>query len=122
MKWKTWIMAVLAFAGLCVLADLAFTHGIVLRTPLSDSARIRHLYLDESDAIPIFGPSRAHGNYSPMDMGLNAFNYGMDGASYEVTDIFLQIELAKSRTIPIIIELQHSDTGVLGYQGRFIPF
>lgn len=122
MKWKTWIMAFVAFAGLCVLADLAFTHAVVFRTPLSDCTRIQHLYLDNSDDIPIFGTSKAHGNYCPADMGINAFNYGMDAASYEVTDVLLQIELAKPRTTPIIIELQHSDTGMLGYQGKYIPF
>ncbi|HZQ47495.1 MAG TPA: hypothetical protein VFC07_10815 [Verrucomicrobiae bacterium] len=122
MRWKTWILAFLAFASLCILTDLAFTHGVILRTPLSDSSRIRHLYDDNSNDIPIFGTSKAHGNYCPADMGLGAFNYGIDGASYEVTDVLLQIELAKRRTTPIIIELQHVDTGTLGYQGSFIPF
>ena len=115
-------MAFAAFAGLCILADVAFTHVVVLGTSLSDASRIQHLYLDNSDDIPIFGTSKAHGNYCPTDIGLNTFNYGMDAASYEVTDVFLQIELAKTRTTPIIIVLQHSDTGTLGFQGRFIPF
>src|SRR5258708_39530883 len=102
MKWKTWIMAFAVFAGVCILGDVIFTRCVVFGTPLSESARIRHLYLDNSDAIPIFGPSKAHGHYSPADMGINAFNYGMDAASYEVMDVFLQIELAKPRTTPII--------------------
>jgi hypothetical protein len=115
-------MAFAAFGCVCILGDAVFTHCIVFGTPLSESARIRHLYLDNSDAIPIFGPSKAHGHYIPADMGINAFNYGMDAASYEVTDVYLQIELAKPRTTPIIIELQHEDSGILGYQGKFIPF
>lgn len=122
MRIKTWITVVAVFAGVCVAADLATTRGYILRSPFSDSDRIQHLYEDNSDAIPIFGTSKAHGNYCPADMGMNAFNFGMNGVSYEVTDVFLQIELAKSRTTPIIIELQYQDTGVLGSQDRFIPF
>ena len=55
-------------------------------------------------------------------MNLNAFNYGMDMASYEVTDVFLQIELAKPKTTPLIVELQHADTGSLGDPSKFVPF
>ncbi len=112
----------MAFAGLCILADRIFTSRIVFGTELSDGARIQHLYLDNSDDIPIFGTSKAHGNYSPADLGLHAYNYGLNGASYEVTDVLLQIELAKPRTTPVILELQYVDTGSLGYQGKFIPF
>ena len=114
MKWKTWIIVFVIFAGLDILADAIFTRGILLRNPLEDSSRIHRLYLDNSDDIPIFGTSKARGNYSPADMGVPAFNYGMDGASYEVTDVLLQIELTKRRTTPVIVELQYDDTGTLG--------
>lgn len=110
------------FAGIAALADVALTRCILLRVPLSDSSRIQHLYLDNSDDMPIFGTSKAHGHYSPADMGVPAFNYGMDGISYEVTDVLLQVELAKRRTTPIILELQYEDTDVLGYDGKYIPF
>ncbi len=122
MKWKMWIAAVVAFAGICLLTDWVFTSRVVLGSPLSDSARIRHLYLDNSDDIPIFGTSKAHFHYCPDDMGLRAYDYGIDGASYEVTDVLLQIELAKSRTTPVIIELQHSDTESVGFVGKYIPY
>lgn len=112
----------MAFAAICILADLAFTYGIIFRTPTSDIGRINHLYHEHGDEIPIFGSSKAHGNYSPDAMGLNAFNYGFDGISYEVTDVLLQIELAKSKTTPIIIELQHNDLAAdLGDQSRCVP-
>jgi hypothetical protein len=120
MRWKIWIMALLTFVGICVLADVTVTYA--LRSPLSDSDRIRHLYHENGDEIPIFGASKAHGHYNPRVMGLKAFNYGIDGASYEVTDVLLQIELAKPKTTPIIIELQHRDTGQLTDTGKFIPF
>lgn len=121
MKWKTWIIVIVAFIGLDILADVALTHAL-FRLPLADASRIQRLYVDNSDEIPIFGTSKARGNYSPLDMGVSAFNYGMDGASYEVTDVLLQIELAKQRTTPVIVELQYEDTQTLAAQDRFIPF
>lgn len=102
--------------------DVVTTRFIVLKAPLSDSSRIQHLYEDTSDDIPIFGSSKALGHYCPDDMGIAAFNYGMNGASFEALDVFLQIELAKTRTTPVVVELQFFDTGNLGYEGKFIPF
>lgn len=122
MKWKAWIFAMVLLAGVCLAVDQLFTQVFIFSNPLSDADRIRHLFQDNSDAIPIFGTSKAHGHYCPADMGIKAFNYGMNGISYEVTDVFLQIELAKSRTTPIILELQYRDTGILGDQTRYIPF
>jgi len=115
-------MAVVAFAGLAGLLDLAVTRLIARSCPLADSYRIQHLFEDNSDAIPIFGNSRALGHYCPADMGIAAFNYGLDGTSFEVMDALLQIELAKTRTTPLIVELQFYDTEALGYEGNFIPF
>jgi len=120
--WKTWIMALVAFVALGGVADLALTRLVALKCPLADSSRIQHLYEDNSDAIPIFGNSKAHGHYCPADMGITAFNYGMDGASFEVTDTLLQIELAKTRTTPLIVELEFYDTESLGEQAKYIPF
>jgi hypothetical protein len=122
MRLKTWIPALVLFAVICIGTDLAVTHGFILRSPISDSQRIQHLYAEHGEEIPIFGPSRAHGHYIPSALGLNAFNYGMNGASYEVTDVFLQIELAKPKTTPIIIELPHRDSGLLSDPAKFIPF
>jgi hypothetical protein len=110
-------MALLVFVGSCLLADWAFTRGIILR-PSSDSGRIQHLFLENSNEMPVFGSSKVLG----LDLGLNAYNYGMEAASFEVTEVFLQIELAKPKTTPLIVELQFQDTGILGNEGRFIPF
>jgi hypothetical protein len=122
MSWKAWTIACVFFAASGLLADKIFTRDILFRSSYSDCGRIQHLYQENEDEIPIFGSSKVHGFCSPADMGLNAFNYGMDSASYEVTDVFLQIELTKPKTTPIIIELQHEDTGSLGDQSKFIPF
>lgn len=122
MRWKSWILAGLVFVGTCLLADRVFTRWVILRSPFPDAGRIQHLYQENDGEIPIFGTSKAHGHYCPSDMGLNAFNYGLDLASFRVTDVLLQIELAKPKTTPVIIELQFTDTGQLGDESVFIPF
>ena len=122
MKWKTWISALLVFVGVCLLADWAMTRWLILGTPFTDAGRIHHLLLEHDGEIPIFGTSKAHGQYCPADMGLNAYNYGLDNASFELTYVLLQIELAKPKTTPVIVELQFSDTGQLGEQSTLIPF
>lgn len=116
------MIPLLILAGVCVSTDAFFTLRFVLASPLSDSFRIRHLYQDTGDNIPIFGTSKARNHYSPKDMGLPAYSYGLDGASYDVTDVLLQIELAKARTTPIIIELQYFDSESLGSVSTYIPF
>jgi len=110
-------MALLVFAGSCLLGDWVFTHRIILR-PVSDCGRIQHLCLEDGAEIPVFGTSKIHN----LDMGLNTFNYGMDGTSFEATDVFLQIELAKPKVTPLIVELQFQDAGTLGDEGKYIPF
>jgi hypothetical protein len=120
--WKAWATPLLIFAGICIAVDLFFTSRFVLGSPLSDSFRIRHLYQDNGDDIPVFGSSKARNHYSPTDMGMPAYSYGIDGASYDVTDVLLQIELAKARRTPIIIELQYFDSESLGSVSTYIPF
>lgn len=118
MNWKLWIFALLIFIAGCLLADRTFTRDIILRSAASDSGRIQHLFLPNSNEIPVFGTSRVHG----LDLGTNAFNYAMDGTSFAATDVLMQIELAKPKTTPLIVELQFQDSGSLGDQGKFIPF
>jgi hypothetical protein len=116
--WKNWIIAFLIFAGAGVGVDAEFTRHLVLRGPNSAFGRIAHLFELNPNEIPVFGTSRIH----PLDLGTNTFNYAQDGASFALTDAFLQIELAKQKTTPIVVELQFSDTGALGEEAILIPF
>ena len=117
MNWKKWIIPLLVFAGICLLVDRIFTNRIVIR-PGSDIGRIQHLYQLDTNEVPVFGTSRVHA----LDFGTNAYNYGMEGATFGLANTFLQIELAKPKTTPIIIELQFQDGGVLGGDYKLIPF
>jgi hypothetical protein len=55
-------------------------------------------------------------------MGIDAYNYGLDGSSYEVVDALLEIELAKHKTTPIIIDLKPQSEHGIGDPSTFIPF
>jgi hypothetical protein len=121
MGWKTWTLALAGFVAVCLLADLFFTRIIILRNPSSNTVRILHLYQENGDEIPIFGTSKARWNYIPSELGLNVFNYGIDGGSFEIADMQLGIELAKPKTTPVIIELQYTDTRGLGDVGQYLP-
>jgi len=116
--WQAWLGASLGFVGICLLADWGFTRAIVLCDENSESGRIQHLLLPNSNELPVFGTSMVHG----LDLGTNAFNYGLDGTSLAATEVLLEIELAKPKTTPLVVELQFQDTGRLGDQGKFIPF
>src|SRR5579863_9311428 len=98
MKTRTWILALLAFASMAAGADFAFTRWAIYENPSSNAGRLYHLFKENGDEIPIFGASKVYYDYIPAEMGINAFNYGLDGTSYEVTDALLQIELAKPKS------------------------
>ena len=115
---KNWVIAFLIFVGVCAGVDALFTHYIVLRGPNSACGRIAHLYELNPNEIPVFGTSKVHGLY----LGTNAFNYAQDGASFALTDVFLQIELAKKKTTPLVVEWQFFDSGSIGDEGILIPF
>jgi len=117
-----WILFLLAFLIVCVLSDAFFTHFIIYRTVAYDTGRIRHLYEENASEIPIFGTSRARCGYVPDEIGFDTYNYGIDAASLDVINTLLQIELAKPKTTPIIINLEIGSLYDIGDHSAYIPF
>jgi len=122
MSYRPWIIWAAAFVVLALAADVATTRWAIYENPSSDAGRLHHLLVERSDEIPIFGTSKVYYDYIPTEMGVNAFNYGLDGSSYEVVDAFLAIELAKGKTTPIIIDLKPQGEHGIGDVGTYIPF
>jgi hypothetical protein len=122
MKYKPWIIVFLVFAGLSVTADYVFTHWAIYNNPSSYAGRIYHLYHENGDEIPMFGASKVLNDYIPTEMGINAYNYGLNDTSYETIDVFLQIELAKPKTSPIIIDLKPAAEYGIGDPIVYVPF
>jgi hypothetical protein len=111
-----------ALAMLLGVADYAFTRWAIYENPAGNAGRVHHLMHEMDDEIPIFGSSKVYYDYVPAEMGINAYNYGLDGASYEVTDTFLEIELAKHKTTPIILDLKTEAEHDIGDPSTYIPF
>jgi hypothetical protein len=119
MKLGGYKTCILTFLAACVLGDCLCTY-VAHRSPLA--GRLYHLYQEDSDEIPIFGSSKAADGYNPEAMGLNCFNYGIRGAGYEVTDMMLQIELAKHKTSPIIIDMLPGRFKAIGDPNNYTPY
>ena len=113
---------IIAFAGISAAADYVFTRWAIYENSSSNAGRIYHLMQESGDEIPIFGSSKVYYDYIPAQMGINAYNYGLDGTSYEVTDAFLEIELAKHKTSPIIIDLKPQAEHGIGDPNAYVPF
>jgi len=122
MSVKPWLAVLHAFAAIAGLADYSLTRWAIDENPAGNAGRVYHLLREAGDEIPIFGSSRVYHDYVPAQMGVNAYNYGLDGASYEVTDALLQIELAKPKTTPIVIDLKPEADHDIGDPATYIPF
>jgi hypothetical protein len=122
MTFRPWIFAVLVFAAVSTSVDFLITHWAIYDNPSGDAGRLYHFVNENDDEVPIFGSSKVYYDYIPAEMGINAYNYGLDGASYEVVDTFLQIELAKHKAGPIIIDLKPESEHGIGDTSAYIPF
>lgn len=121
MKLKSTIFLTIAFVAICFATDFVFTHVAIYNNASGDAGRLYHLIQAQDDEIPILGASTAYQDYIPSEMGVNAYNYGLNGSSYEVVDALLGIELAKPRTTPVIVDLQFHASYGLGDESAFIP-
>jgi hypothetical protein len=112
----------LAFLIVGLAGDFAITRWAIYQNPSGDAGRLYHLLHEDGDEIPIFGSSKVYYDYVPSAMGLNVYNYGFAGTSYEVVDALLALELKKQKTTPIIIDLKpQGETGV-GDSATLLPF
>jgi hypothetical protein len=118
---KHWVLALILFSAVAAFADYAFTRWAIYENRSSDAGRLYHLAAERGDEIPIFGSSKVYHDYVPAEMGVNAYNYGFDGVSYEVTDALLDIELAKHKTTPVVIDLKPQAEHGIGDPATYIP-
>ncbi len=121
MRWKAWMGVAVLLAATCLAADRACERWLLARMPSYDTNRLLHIYHEADDEIPIFGTSKVGTKYDPAELGLKCYNYGMNGISYEVTDVLLGLELERKKTTPIIIEPEYEDPEGLGDTAKYIP-
>lgn len=80
--------------------------SLILSSENSESAKINRIIKEVNvDEIPIFGSSRALGNYAPSVLSPHCFNYGLNGTGMPVLFFFLNKELKKNKQGPIIVNI-----------------
>jgi len=104
--------------------SFVFEKFIIFNTQISGAAKInRILSKTEISEIPIFGSSRAEGNFVPSIIEKNnCFNYGIAGTQANIWLFFLENELKKEKQTPVIINFDLS--GLVrsdGSIGNYIP-
>jgi len=82
-----------------------FEELIIFKSEINGAYKVnRILNTLEEDEIPIFGSSRAEVNFVPSIIdNRDCFNYGITGAQANIWLFFLEQELKKEKTTPIII-------------------
>lgn len=109
---------------------LDFIFDKVFFPTLSETSNIGKMkrMIEESHPkeIPIYGSSIARRSYIPDTIGFNTFNYGMAGNLYNAIHAYLQIELEKEKSTPIIIDFDaHTffyDENLLLHRSSYVPF
>ena len=99
---------VLPFAGLFLLLSLAvdpiLTSHLILKVQNEGPYKV-HRLLNETSATesPIFGNSRGLNGFSIDSIGINGFNYSINGAQFEAVIFLLEQELAKDKQSDIFV-------------------
>ena len=92
--------------------DLLFRKIIIANTSGSGSNKVsRILSSQQNNEIVILGSSRAEGSIIPDSLGKNCYNYGMAGTQDNVWIFFLEEELKKNNTNPILINFDFDGLG-----------
>jgi len=100
-----------------------FEQYVIFAPSISGAAKInRILHEVHKNEIPIFGSSRAEGTFFPDSLGPDFYNYGISGTQEDVMLFFLQQEVEKKKTTPIIMNFDLDGMNKsLGDIGNYIP-
>ena len=108
---------------LCFVVDRLFFTQVILKNTTAGSYKTWRMFNETlPDEIPILGSSRAAGSYVSELIDPKCYNYGIEKTMHTLVSIFLEEELKKNRTTPIIInwdyEFFRDDKGNIAH---FIP-
>ncbi len=94
--------------------NLIFEKIIIADTSGSGASKVNRILEHKSnEELVILGSSRAEGSIIPDSLAKNCFNYGLSGTQDNVWMYFLEEELKKNNTRPILINF---DLDGLGYK------
>ncbi len=96
-----------AFALFAIVASIfvyIFEKKVILGADINGAYKVnRIINTTPKDEIAILGSSRAEGAFVPSLLGATFFNYGLSGAQDDVILFFLNEEVNKNKTTPILI-------------------
>lgn len=101
---KYFIPASLILVVAAGLFTFFFERKIILGADINGAYKVnRIIHSTPNNEIAILGSSRAEGAFVPGILGKTFFNYGLSGAQDDVIMFFLNEELRKNKTTPILI-------------------
>jgi hypothetical protein len=90
--------------ALCFAVDRFFMSQVILKNTTAGSYKTYRIFNEtHAEEIPILGSSRAAGSYVSELIDPGCFNYGIEKTQYTLVSIFLEQELKKDKSAPIII-------------------
>lgn len=109
-NFSIFVFKIIALVFICgYIINYLFETNIVFKNEIGGAYKINRILNETNiDEIPIFGSSRANGNFVPSIIDANCFNYGINGAGPNIWLFFLEQELKKEKTTPIIINFDLS--------------
>ena len=96
----------IVFAAVVILAIIndQLCVWLIRHSGSSSAAKMERLWKNpEPDEIPIFGSSRALGNYVPTIISPKCFNYGCNGMGKEEVTFLMNVAAKRNGTQPVII-------------------
>jgi len=121
---KVLLPCFLALIVIALIADYLVSELIIPKAETSSAGRVHRLINTNAslNQIPIIGSSRARCSFNPKFMGLNAYNYGLDGVSLIGSLSLARIHCEKAPNVPVIINLDYSFWKTIGDISTYVPF
>lgn len=92
----------------CYVFDGWFFRNIISQNSTSGAAKIQRMFTElHPEEIPILGSSRAAGSYLPSAIHPDCWNYGIEKTQFSMLEIFLDQELAKEKSAPLIVNFDY---------------
>ena len=112
----------LVLVGAALLLDVAIERQLLFGSSASGAYKV-HRITHESpvEEWPIIGTSRAKCCFIPDSIAPRAFNYGLNGADFDVTLFFLEQALQRDTATPVLLSVDYDWwSGALGNLANYV--
>lgn len=106
--WRVVLPYVAVLAVACVGLDRAVERGLLFTSSVAGAYKVHRILAEpHPDEVPVVGSSRAKCCYAPSHLGVPAFNYGLNGADFDVALFFMEQALAQPGTQPLVVNVDY---------------